>query len=66
MSSDRYLAYSSTFDSDICGRSVTGSVLHEAEKERDKDFDLGTEGVEDRGLTAMLRALARLQGKLDT
>ena len=45
---------------------MTGSVLHEAEKERDKDLDLGTEGVEDRGLTAMLRALARLQGKLDT
>ena len=41
MSSERCLAYPSTFDSDICGRPVTGSVL----RGRKKDLDLRIEEI---------------------
>lgn len=44
MSSERCLAYPSTFDSDICGSPVTGSVLRGGKK-RVKDLDLRIEEI---------------------
>lgn len=69
MSSDRYLAYPSIFDSDICGSPVTELVLQKVER-GGTDEDLEVVAVRDgdngRELTVMSRELAGLRSDLDT